>query len=227
MNSFDKLSEATGIALPPTLAQWISNRLNCYDDWQANWRERMLYSPPALISTYDFEWVSVESSQENIDSWLNPQRQNGMRFLPFAQSGAGDAYCLIPVSVDTLAVALIWRYDFAGTLDWLGRSFDEFVYLRMLETCADFSHLVDENFSQEEAYQCLRADLSTMIQSLPEPFSEQLRSLLSRPIMRKKVRTWDGKFTENPTLLSDQELKDEKARIDLSGLPSLSLEHFQ
>jgi hypothetical protein len=218
-DSFHELSKTVGISLPPTLARWHDSGLTRYENWKETWRERMLNSPPALISAYDFEWIDADQSREVIAEWLNPERQNGMRFLPFAESGAGDSYCLIPVSGETLAVAFIWRHDFSGTLDWLGRSFDEFVYLRMIKTCADFSHLMNDRFTQEDAHRCLLADLTTMVKSLPQSFAERLQPMMSRPVVVREDRKF-GQVRQIPGLMSNQELEEE---FSFTGLPPLDI----
>jgi len=215
-DKFHDLAEMTGVSLPPTLAQWLDSGLTRYENWKETWRERMLSSPPALISVYDFEWIDADQSQEVITEWLNPDWQNGMRFLPFAETGGGDYYNLIPVSGDTLAVARIWHDSDAH--DWCGRSFDEFVCLKMIETCADFSHMVTDRFSQEDAHRCLLADLATVAKSLPQRFAERLQPMLSRPML---TRIEHGE--EIPSLMSKQELEEEKIGISLTGLPLLNI----
>lgn len=176
----------------------------------------MLNSPPALISVYDFEWIDADHSQEVITNWLNPDWHNGMRFFPFAQSGAGDSYCLVPVSDDVLAVAFIWHDS--DRHYWCGRSFDEFVHLKMIETCADFSHLVGDGFSKQDAHRCLLADLATVVRSLPQRLAERLQSMSSRPILTRIERG-----EEIPSLMSKQELDEEEANVSLTGLPPLNV----
>ena len=91
---FQALAEQTGLPLPPLLAQLLASGQTDYGpDWPATWRERSLQGSPAFISWEDFEWQRAEDARTTISDWLNPEDQDGRRFLPFGESGAGDAFC--------------------------------------------------------------------------------------------------------------------------------------
>ena len=101
---FQALAEQTSLPLPPLLAQLLASGQTHYGpDWASTWRERSLQGSPAFISWDDFEWQRAEDARTTISDWLNPADQAGRRFLPFGESGAGDAFCLTPLDDGRLA----------------------------------------------------------------------------------------------------------------------------
>ncbi len=175
MSNFQQLADNIGIILPAMLANWLEDGSTRYDNWAETWRERMLNSPPPLISTYDFEWISAENARGIQTDWLNPKYQQGIRFLPFACTGAGDCYALVPLAHDTLAVALI-AHD-SESVTWYARSFAEFVYMMLVEACADHEHLLEDGFSEAEANQCILADMSNVSKVLSYELADRLKTL--------------------------------------------------
>jgi hypothetical protein len=123
--SFDDLSRRTGIEIPPLLAQLLAG------------------GPPELASFSDFEWIDAAEAAGTIDEWLDAKWQDGRRFLPFAQSGAGDAYCLMPLDGtgtgtgggDTVGVAFVWHDAEESRIEHA--SFSDFVCAKFLQTFAD------------------------------------------------------------------------------------------
>lgn len=177
MSNFQQLADHIGIILPAMLANWLEDGSTRYDNWAETWRERMLNSPPPLISTYDFEWISAENARGIQTDWLNPKYQQGIRFLPFACTGAGDCYALVPLAKDTLPVALI-THD-SGRVTWYAASFAEFAYLLLLEACADNEHLLEDGFLEAEADQCLLADMSNVAKVLPRELADRLQKVIT------------------------------------------------
>lgn len=220
MVSFNTISEKTGIPLPSMFVQWLKDGLTHYENWEATWRKRMLESPPALASVYDFQWLTADQSQAAQEKWLNPDCQGGIRFLPFGRSGAGDCYSLIPVETDVLAVALI-AHD-SGKLVWCGRSFAEFACTKMIEACMDHDHLLDDDFSEAEVTLCLLADLSNVSKALPPEFALQLQPIITQ-LEIASTRLDNGRQShEAPEILNDQEWAELNAHFSIAGLPELT-----
>jgi hypothetical protein len=158
LTEFRRLSEEVGIELPSALQAMIeSGRTRYGEDWRQNWRERCLHEPPALISCFDFEWIDVAAAREEVHSWLNPGLQEGRRFLPFAQTGAGDFYCLVHQETDQPGVALLWHDRDYASVDY--RDFNGFLCAQFLQAFADLSHLVDDGYPDSEALRVLELDV--------------------------------------------------------------------
>ncbi|WP_051281768.1 SMI1/KNR4 family protein [Azovibrio restrictus] len=176
---FQLLARESDIPLPDSLQRLLASGKTRYSaDWPLSWRERCLHEPPALISLYDFEWITASGSRQHIEQWLNPEDQQGRRFLPFAESGAGDVYCLTPIDDGAPGVALILHDAEYSRIAY--RSFDDFICASFLETFADMSHLVDD-FSEQEALLILRRDVSQLAGVLGETAVKYLQAFVGLP----------------------------------------------
>ena len=218
MTTYANLSIQTGIALPPLLSDLLASGKTVYGpDWAATWRQRCLQDPPLFMSWQDFEWIDAEASREIIEGWLHPGAQNGRSFLPFAQSGAGDAWCLTPLDTHGVGVALVLHDDEASSLSHA--CFDDFVCAGFLQAFADLSDQLDE-FSEPEALQLLRADVAQTTRFMTQELGAYLQDFCRRPL---EIRPWrDGpraRVRQVASLISQDELAAELDRlpaVDLS-----------
>lgn len=210
LDSFQSLSADTGIALPGLLQKLLATGNTVYGaNW--SWKTRSLSGEAPFASWYDFEWIDAADARDAIERWLNPGAQDGRVFLPFAQSGAGDAYCLMPLDAQTVGVALIWHDDDSSRIGY--RSFEDFVVARYLETFADLSHL-EGDFSTEEIHQCVSADVSAVSEWLPEPTRRYLWSFCERPLTQREFRHGPKARPQQVlSLISQAELEVELGKI--------------
>jgi hypothetical protein len=191
LNGFETLSVRTGIPLPKLLRELIAAGRTTYGpDWQTTYRERIANDPPALISVYDFEWIDSKQAENDIAEWLNPDAQCGRVFLPFASSGAGDAFCLMPFQTPNsntqIGVAMIWHDDDASKIGYA--SFEDFVSTKLIETMGDFEHLVDEECTAEQAAVKVRADVVSVTALLDAEHRRFLCALAGKPLMMREHR---------------------------------------
>lgn len=218
MIDYETLSTQTGIALPPLLKEFLASGKTHYGpDWADTWRQRCVQDPPLFMSWQDFEWIDAEASREIIEGWLNPSAQNGRRFLPFAQSGAGDAWCLTPLDTHGVGVALVLHDDEASSV--AHACFDDFVCAGFLQAFADLSHHLDD-FTQQEALQLLQADVIRATRCMKGALGDYLQDFCRRPL---EIRPWrDGpraRVRQVASLISQDELAAELDRlpaVDLS-----------
>ena len=199
--TFDDLSVRTGIALPALLRQLIAN------------------APHALGSTYDFEWLSAAEAASVLDEWLDAKCQGGRRFLPFAQSGGGDAYCLVPLSGDAgeaVGVAFVW-HDAEESRTAHG-SFTDFVCAKFLESFADLSHLEDDDLSEEEMAARIIDDVASVAVFMDAQTAAWLQALSRRPVESRPFKAGPRAQPEQvPSLISQAQREEELARFQLQG----------
>lgn len=203
---YQQLSAETGIALPVLLCDFLASGLTVYGpDWASTWRQRYLQHPPLLISFWDFEWLSAQESRAVIQEWLNPAAQQGRCFLPFAQTGAGDAWCLTPMDDDKVGVALVWHDAAESCIDY--QCFADFVYAGFVNAFADLSH-GPEGFSPAQIQQSLQADVAQAAQYMELRQATYLQDCSRRPLVQTTFQ--DGSRAQprqGVSLLSPHELE--------------------
>lgn len=203
LQEFEALSLEVGIALPSLLQKLLASGKTLYGpEWGATWRERMLGGAAPLSSWYDFEWIDAEDARQNIVQWLNPAAQNGKKFLPFAQTGAGDVYCLMPIDEQSIGVALIWHDDDTSKISY--SSFDDFVIEQFLESFSDLDHHTDQ-FSEEEILQCIQSDVFFVTELMSEQHQNYLRGFCKLPLMQREYRQGPKSRPQNVLSLISQE----------------------
>lgn len=211
ISEFEDLSTETGIALPPLLRSLIfSGNTSYFPGWYSLWRDRSLDRVVPFLSWYDYEWIDAATSRNEISTWLNPEAQHGKAFLPFAQSGAGDIYCLMTLEDGQIGVALIWHDDENSQIGY--QSFDDFVCIRYLQTFADLSHLSDDFL--DEILEIVSADVYFVSRFMDERKSGFLRGFCQRRISPHEVRYGKNGHTQSvPAMISQAESDFHTARF--------------
>lgn len=179
MATFAELAEDCGVALPGMLARLIDAGRTGYGEdsaaWRADWKGNTLAARPVLSCMDDLEWIDAQQARETAEEWLNPGYQHGRRFLPFAETGAGDAYCLTPTAGGGVGVALVWHDSGDARVDWA--SFEAFVFDALVRSAADVGHLVEDGFTPAEAVACVAANINALKEYLPPVMQAELDRL--------------------------------------------------
>ncbi|MGY5779076.1 hypothetical protein [Rhizobium sp. LEGMi135b] len=211
--TFETISAQCGIALPPILGRLLHDGKTDYGrdqaDWKLNWRDYTLNAQPILSCVYDLEWIGAGKALQIVEKWLNPTFQNGRRFLPFAISGAGDAYCLMPMATGGIGAGLVWHDKGQSAVEM--PSFESFIFSKLVESATDLEHLLDD-FTPYEARRSVIANIEVIIPYLPWDLSDRLQMLISGDL------AGDESDSSLITL--------EAAETALSPLPSFEKEYF-
>ncbi|MDZ7867072.1 SMI1/KNR4 family protein [Acidovorax sp.] len=187
LQALDALAADTGIALPPLLRHLVAGGATAYGpDWAATWRERCLSAPPPLISCGDFEWLDAQGVRTTAEEWLNPAYQNGQRLVPFAETGAGDAWCLLPLEGSPEPGVALVRHD-SGASEVGYRSFQDFACVQLLRALADLSDWTGEDgFTTAQACQVVRNDVDQVAAGMHAATGAWLRALSrAQPLLRE------------------------------------------
>ncbi|MDL5364630.1 SMI1/KNR4 family protein [Xanthomonas sp. NCPPB 2654] len=177
LDAFESIAADAGFALPPLLADWYRRGLTTLAD----------DTVPALGSDYDIEWLDPPACRQTIDEWLNPQAQQGIAFFPFAQSGAGDAYCLVRLPDQRHGVACVWHDADDSTLQYA--SFDAFVAARFTHVFADLGAVPVEGLDVAEVAQFVQQDVARCTEAMEAPLRELLRQQSRLPVQSLDYRS--------------------------------------
>lgn len=214
--ALDVLAAQASIEVPALLRALVAAGATFYGpDWPRQWRTLCITQPPALISCEDFEWMDAHERVDAAQEWLNAAAQGGRRFLPFAQNGAGDAYCLT-VGADAhphaiAPVALVPHDDDEAMV--LYASFDDFATAMLLQAMADLSHQLDE-FTQEEAVTKTRLDVTRTAALMPAGTAQRLQDMAAQVPQQHSVQDRPRARPRDVwALISPQQLAHELERL--------------
>ncbi len=225
LQALDALAADTGIALPPLLRHLVAGDATVYGpDWASTWRERCLSAPPPLISCSDFEWLDAQGVRTAAGEWLSPRYQSGQRFVPFAETGAGDAWCLVPLEgALEPGVALVLHDSDASEVGY--RSFQDFACVQLLQALADLGDWTGEDgFTADQACQVVRADVDRVVGAMDAATGNWLRSLSQAEPLLREVR--DGPRAPPRSVLSlvsQDALQQALRRFARPDVPTLAI----
>lgn len=226
LQALEAVSADTGLALPPLLRHLVANDATVYGpDWARTWRERCLgHAPPPLISCYEVEWLDAAGIHTTAAEWLNPAFQQGQRFVPFAENGAGDAWCLVPLAgTPEPGVALVAHDSEESEMAY--RSLADFACAQLLQAMADLSHWVqDERLSVDEACQVVRTDVAQVAACLDAATGRWLCALSQvQPQWREVCHGPRARPRTVLSLLPDTALQDALTRFPPPDAPALAI----
>lgn len=189
--ALDALANQARITVPSLLRALVASGATFYGpEWRRQWRSLCLTQPPAFISCEDFEWMDADERDEAVAQWLHPAAQGGQRFLPFAQNGAGDAYCLTldgDAPADAPAAVSLVPHD-GDEATVLHASFNALAAALLLQALADLSHQLDD-YTEEEAVHIARLDVARVTAWMPPGDNVQaLRALAAQAPQRHTVQ---------------------------------------
>jgi hypothetical protein len=223
LNEFEILASEVDLALPCLLQSLLKTEQTIYGpDFEITWHDKSLHGKIPFISWFDFEWISASDARIVVKEWLNPEYQNGKIFLPFAQSGAGDAYCIMPIDKKSVGVALVWHNDDTSQISY--KSFDNFVAIHFLKTFANLDHFSDDDFCKEEILQCVKSDVNAVTEMMNVELRNYLRSFCELPLSLREFRYGPKSKPQNVlALISQEQLEIELAKFQPTNLAPFSV----
>lgn len=192
LDTFTDLARRAGLTLPVELAAWYRAGVTGTDDARA------------MAAVYDFEWITPQACQQTIDEWLNPAAQHGNRFFPFAESGAGDAYCLVRLADGREGVALVWHDSETSSIAYA--SFADFVAATHFSSYADLSHL-----DEEDPGAFIRASLAVTASSLPASHADAMLAPAQGEVVRLPFKAGPKARPEMVSALLAQDAAEARA----------------
>ncbi|HEX6431382.1 MAG TPA: SMI1/KNR4 family protein [Niastella sp.] len=98
-------------------------------------------NPPLLLFANDFELTNLQHIAGILDEWNDPDYwmhiKTGLRFIPFAQNGAGDMYCFFPTEQQDEDIPIVFLWHDANRTEYKAKNLQDFIFKCMLEAVAD------------------------------------------------------------------------------------------
>ncbi|WP_404986120.1 SMI1/KNR4 family protein [Chryseobacterium sp. M5] len=178
-------------------------------EWFSTVFPRLKENPTLLLYSYDFELLSTNAVSKAIQELDDPddyrQIKPEFRFIPFAQSGAGDLYCFSvnEKKDDDIPVVFVW-HD-CDEVNYLAKNLQDYIFRALL---TDMSyHDTYYNVSDEEFKNNFKRTLKTHTKYLTEKQVGILQNVLLREIIDYNIELPNGRKEKHRGLLTDIELK--------------------
>ena len=201
--ALDEIEKSYNVSFPKIFRTlWLDGMIDWHKGWDAPWTsEKNWYTevypqikdkPPLLLHTggYDFEMCTTEAILGFKNQFSAPTDH---KFIPFAQTGAGDHYGFYlsdrepeQNAPEQSPIVLITHDD--ETLTFLSQNFENFIVRMMLTRVADIvEDDITEDFSGdfEKFRTSILADLKTISPYLKPQYSTLLEEIFKRPVKKE------------------------------------------
>ena len=208
-----------GFTYPPLYKQLEHDGMLNVGEYGPAWYQQVYPTlkdrPTLLLHADDFELLSVTAVAQALDELADPddyrQIDPALRFIPFAQTGAGDHYCFFASGQQDadLPVVLLWHDQ--EEAQHLARNLADFLFLMLLQSMADqdtYNEVSDEEFREQ-----LEKTMGTHARYLTARQAEVLQALLARDIIDYDVALPKGRTEAHRGLLTDMELASLRAEL--------------
>ena len=184
-------------------------------DWYKLVYPTLTERPTLLLHADDFELLNVKAVADAAEALLDAddyrQIDPAFRFIPFAQTGAGDHYCFFAGNGHDgeMPIVLLWHDQ--NEAQYLAKNLQDFVFQMLLNSMADqdsYNDVSDEAFTDQ-----LAKTLATHARYLTARQGEVLQALLARDIIDYEVALPKGRKEAHRGLLSDIELASLRAEL--------------
>ncbi|MDN2715046.1 SMI1/KNR4 family protein [Janthinobacterium sp. SUN120] len=184
-------------------------------DWYKLVYPTLTERPTLLLHADDFELLSVKAAAAAMEELADPddyrQIDPAFRFIPFAQTGAGDHYCFFASGQQDgdMPVVLLWHDQ--DEAQYLAKNLQDFIFHMLLNSMADqdtYNDVSDGEFKEQ-----LANTLGTHARYLTARQAEVLQALLARDIIDYDVLLPKGRKEAHRGLLSDIELAGLRAEL--------------
>lgn len=219
--TLSEIERQHGFAYPALYRQLERDGMLDVGEYGTDWY-KLVYptlkdQPTLLLHADDFELLNIKAVADELaalhDADDYRQVDPALRFIPFAQTGAGDHYCFFASGEQNgeMPVVLLWHDQDAA--QYLAKNLQDFLFHMLLNSMADqdtYNEVSDEEFREQ-----LEKTLLTHARYLPPEQAQILHTLLARDIVDYEVVLPKGHKQAHRGLLTDMEL----ARLRAECIP--------
>ncbi|AYM75815.1 SMI1/KNR4 family protein [Janthinobacterium agaricidamnosum] len=217
--TLSEIESKHGFIYPALYRQLESDGMLAVGEYGPDWY-KLVYPtlterPTLLLHADDFELLNIKAVAEEADTLRDAddyrQIDPAFRFIPFAQTGAGDHYCFFASGQHDgdMPVVLLWHDQ--NEAQYLAKNLQDFVFHMLLNSMADqdtYNEVSDEAFREQ-----LANTLGTHARYLTARQADVLQTLLARDILDYEVALPKGRKQAHRGLLTDIELASLRAEL--------------
>ncbi|MGK5062177.1 SMI1/KNR4 family protein [Janthinobacterium sp. LB3P112] len=210
--TLSEIEQQHGFTYPPLYLQLERDGMLAVGEYGPDWY-KLVYPtltdrPTLLLHADDFELLSIKAVAAAMEELADPddyrQIDPALRFIPFAQTGAGDHYCFFVSGQQDgeMPIVLLWHDQ--NEAQYLAKNLQDFLFHMLLSSMADqdtYNEVSDEEFRDQ-----LAKTLGTHARYLSSEQAQILQTLLARDIIDYDVLLPKGRKEAHRGLLTDLEL---------------------
>ncbi|MFB9077306.1 SMI1/KNR4 family protein [Flavobacterium procerum] len=177
-------------------------------NWYAEVYPTLKDNPPLLLHSYDFELLNLKSVNEEIADISDPddyrQINPEFKFIPFAQSGAGDHYCFFLNEEQNGDIPVVYIWHDSNEANYLAKNLQDFIFRMILTDMANqdlYNEVSDEEF---------RSNIESVFKTHKKYLTEQQNQILEQ-ILKRDIIDYEVVFAKRKEpargLLTDIEFK--------------------
>ena len=210
--TLSEMEQQHGFTYPSLYRQLERDGMLAVGEYGPDWY-KLVYptlkdKPTLLLHADDFELLNIEAVAEAADTLRDAddyrQIDPAFRFIPFAQTGAGDHYCFFASGQhdSDMPVVLLWHDE--NEAQYLAKNLQDFLFHMLLGSMANqdtYNAVGDDAFKEQ-----LASMLGTHARYLTARQAEVLQALLARDIIDYEVVLPKGRKQAHRGLLTDLEV---------------------
>jgi hypothetical protein len=146
-------------------------------------------NPPLLLHSYDFELLNLKGVDQAIEEIQDPEDYRNIdkqfKFIPFAQSGAGDHYCFFLNEENNGEYPIVYLWHDSNEADYLAGNLQDFIFKMLLTDMSNqdiYNEISDEEF---------RSDIESVFKSHKKYLTSQqiniIEGILTREIIDYEI----------------------------------------
>ena len=178
-------------------------------EWLTREFPRLRLRPPLLLYGTEFELMQIADVAEEIAEFLDPGSHRatrpGLRFIPFAMSGAGDLYCFHLNAATDAGVPVVYVWHDADEATFKAKNLQDFIFRGLLEAVVEVD--ADSLISQGDFKENCRAMLGTHGPFLSARQLDVVADIYRRDLTTQVRQLPRGREAIYQGLLSDTELE--------------------
>ena len=210
--TLSEIEQQHGFTYPSLYRQLERDGMLAVGEYGPDWY-KLIYptlkdKPTLLLHADDFELLNIEAVAEAADTLRDAddyrQIDPAFRFIPFAQTGAGDHYCFFASSQQDGETPIVLLWHDQNEAQYLAKNLQDFLFHILLNSMADqdtYNEVSDEAFKEQ-----LAKTLVTHARYLKPEQAQVLSALLARDIIDYEVVLPKGRKEAHRGLLTDIEL---------------------
>ncbi len=210
--TLSEIEQQHGFTYPPLYRQLECDGMLAVGEYGPDWY-KLVYptlqdKPTLLLHADDFELLNIKAVADAAETLLAPhdyrQIDPALRFIPFAQTGAGDHYCFFASGQHDgeMPIVLLWHDQ--NEARYLAKNLQDFLFHMLLISMADQDTY--NAVSDDEVREQLANTLGTHTRYLTARQADVLHTLLARDIVDYEVVLPKGRKEAHRGLLTDIEL---------------------